>query len=98
MRLTLIFVALVAFGFFIFQIPSLWINQRNLSEEFKESQMKLNEAKESATELKNELEYLSNPLNLEKELRSRFNLKKPGEKTIIIVPKNETSSPNESNN
>ncbi len=33
-----------------------------------------------------DLEYFASPENLEKELRSKFNYKKPGEKIIIVVP------------
>ena len=33
-----------------------------------------------------EIEYLSHPENLEKELKARFNYKKPDEKMMIIVP------------
>jgi cell division protein FtsB len=36
--------------------------------------------------LQEETQYLSNPANLEKELRARFNYKKPGETMVIIVP------------
>ena len=36
--------------------------------------------------LQSDIEYFSRPENLEKELKSRFNYKKPGEKMIIIVP------------
>ena len=59
---------------------------------------KLESMQKENSNLKTEIEYFTKPENLEKELRSRFNLKQPVEKTIIIVPKNETSSPNESNN
>ncbi len=38
------------------------------------------------SELRSDLEYFSEPENLEKELRSRFNYKNPGEKLIIVVP------------
>ena len=49
-------------------------------------------AKQTAAEvdngrLKAELDYLSQPANLERELRSRFNYKNPDEKLIIMVPK-----------
>lgn len=37
-------------------------------------------------DIKSEIEYFSNPENLEKELKQRFNYKKPGEKMMIIVP------------
>ena len=36
--------------------------------------------------LKEDIAYFSNPLNLEKELKSKFNYKDPGEKMIIVVP------------
>lgn len=42
-------------------------------------------AKENET-LKADLEYLANPANLIKELKSKLNFKAPGEKVIIIVP------------
>ena len=35
--------------------------------------------------IKSEIEYFSLPENLEKELRSKFNYKKPEEKMIIVV-------------
>lgn len=37
-------------------------------------------------EIKSEIEYFSRPENLEKELRAKFNYKKPEEKMIIVVP------------
>ncbi|MEK7162743.1 MAG: hypothetical protein AAB696_00420 [Patescibacteria group bacterium] len=37
-------------------------------------------------DIKSEIEYFSNPENMEKELKQRFNYKKPGEKMMIIVP------------
>lgn len=36
--------------------------------------------------LKSELEYFSEPENLEKELRTKFNFRKPDEKMMIVVP------------
>lgn len=42
-------------------------------------------SKENA-DLQSDIEYFSRPENLEKELKSRFNYKKPGEKMMIIVP------------
>ena len=37
-------------------------------------------------DLRSDIEYFSHPENLEKELKSRFNYKKPDEKMLIIVP------------
>ena len=39
--------------------------------------------------LKGDIEYFSDPHNLEKELRSRFNYRAPNEKMIIVVPPGE---------
>ena len=56
----------------------------------------LNELKAQVAELKAEnektrknVEYYSDPDNLEKELRARFNLKKLDEHILIVVPKAE---------
>lgn len=38
------------------------------------------------SDIQSEIEYFSHPENLEKELKQRFNYKKPGEKMIIITP------------
>lgn len=37
-------------------------------------------------EIKSGIEYFSRPENIEKELRAKFNYKKPEEKMIIVVP------------
>ena len=37
-------------------------------------------------DFQSDIEYFSHPENLEKELRSRSNLRKPDEKMMIIVP------------
>lgn len=42
--------------------------------------------------LQSEYEYFSNPENLNKELRSRFNYTLPGEKLLILVPKASSTS------
>jgi len=42
-------------------------------------------AKENA-DLNSDIEYFSYPENLEKELKTKFNYKEPGEKMMIIIP------------
>lgn len=49
-------------------------------------QANLTKAQTQETDLQEEVQYLSNPENLEKELRERYNYKKPGETMVIIVP------------
>lgn len=48
--------------------------------------LKANSLTEENEKIKSEIEYFSLPENLEKELRAKFNYKKPGEKMIIVVP------------
>ncbi|MBU4348204.1 septum formation initiator family protein [Patescibacteria group bacterium] len=56
----------------------------------KESSDKLNSETTSLEkenqDIESDIEYFSNPENLEKELKSKTSYKKPGEKTIIIIP------------
>lgn len=71
-----------------YQLYSFWTREGELSLEFDKVKKDLEKAKLDQEKLKAELEYLSNPYNLEKELRARFNLRESGEKLIIIVPSN----------
>ena len=58
---------------------------RKLRNEFDNLASQLEAIKKENEKLKSDLEYYSKPENLEKELRSRLNYKKPGEQTIIIT-------------
>ncbi|HUC02069.1 MAG TPA: septum formation initiator family protein [Candidatus Paceibacterota bacterium] len=58
----------------------------SLGSELADVQQNLTKAQTQETALQEENQYLSNPVNLEKELRARFNYKKPGETMVIIVP------------
>jgi cell division protein FtsB len=42
--------------------------------------------KKENEELKEDINYFNDPYNLEKELKSKFNYKREGEKMMIIVP------------
>ena len=44
------------------------------------------EGADARDNLQEENQYPSNPANLEKELRARYNYKKPGETMVIIIP------------
>jgi cell division protein FtsB len=84
--------------FLCVQIYLFWTEKGKISGEFEEVKSKLNETKVDQARLQAELDYLANPANLEKEIRARFNLKKPGEKTIIIIPEANPSSASSSSN
>ncbi len=91
-----IFLAVVASLLVIalaFELYSLWEKSRAAKSELQAAQKKLQDVSVDQEKLQAELNYLANPLNLEKEVRSRFNLKKPGEKAVIIIPKTTTTTP-----
>jgi cell division protein FtsB len=73
------------------QVYSFVAQEWSLGSQLADVQTNLTKAKTQETSLQEENQYLSNPENLEKELRARFNYKKPGETMVIIVP-NTTST------
>ena len=68
------------------QVYTFFVQENQLSVSLADIENRLTKAKYDEENLKNEVQYLANPLNLEKELRARFNYKKPGETMIVIVP------------
>lgn len=63
-----------------------------LSKEMKAVNKELTLVETDNNDLREKLNYYSNPRNLEKELRARFNYRLPNEKLIIVVPKKESST------
>ncbi len=88
--------AVVALSFFLviigWQVVSFVREEGQLGSQLADVQANLTKAKAQEASLQEENQYLSNPLNLEKELRARFNYKKPGEQMIIIVPSSASST------
>ena len=66
------------------QVFSFVGQEWHLGSELADVQASLTRAQAQETSLQEENQYLSNPANLEKELRARFNYKKPGETMVII--------------
>ena len=63
-----------------------------MRKEAKEVNKELTLVETDNSDLKEKIAYYSNPRNLEKELRARFNYRFPNEKLIIVVPKKESST------
>jgi cell division protein FtsB len=82
--------AIVVLSLFIIilgvQVFSFVGQEWSLGSELADVQANLSKSQAEETSLQEENQYLSNPANLEKELRARFNYKKPGETMVIIVP------------
>jgi len=74
------------------QVYSFVAQEWQLGSELADVQANLTKAQSEETSLQEESSYLSNPVNLEKELRARFNYKKPGETMVIIVPVAKTTT------
>ncbi len=68
------------------QVYSFVAQEGQLGGQLADVQANLTKAQTEETSLQEESQYLSNPINLEKEIRERFNYKKPGETMVIIVP------------
>ncbi len=68
------------------RIYSFFAQERQLSSDLADIEARLTKAKSDEASLEAEMQYLADPVNLEKELRARFNYKKPGETMIVIVP------------
>jgi hypothetical protein len=68
------------------QIFSFAGQEKSLNQSMSDIQSRLTQAQTQEADLQEEMQYLANPANLEKELRAQFNYKKPGETMIIIVP------------
>lgn len=96
MKIFLVAISILLVTALSFELYSLWVRNRAATSDLQQAQKKLQEVKIDQDRLQAELNYLANPMNLEKEVRSRFNLKLPGEKAVIIVPKttSTTSTPN----
>ncbi len=78
LAILLVFIGIQVYGFVI--------QEHQLNADLADVETRLTQAQTNAQSLQEESQYLANPLNLEKELRARFNYKKPGETMIIIVP------------
>ena len=83
--LVILFIGVRVFGFVA--------EERQLGHDLADIETRLTAAQTDEADLKSEAQYLANPINLEKELRARFNFKKPGEKMIIIVPPQTSTAP-----
>ena len=89
MKALIYLVLLAVISLLSFQIYSLNKQRISLKNDLDKITKELTPLNEENKELIAEINYLENPDNLEKELRSRFNYVKPGEKLIIVVPESQ---------
>lgn len=85
--ITLLVGFLVVLGF---ETKTVLEDRAGATATMKESTEGLQKAASDNASLENDYQFYSNPTNLEKELRARFNYRSPGEKMIIVVPSENT--------
>ncbi len=90
-RLIYIIFGIILIGFLV-QVYKMGSEGWALRKEVKEVDKELTLVGTDTNDLKEKISYYSNPRNLEKELRARFNYRFPNEKLIIVVPKKESST------
>lgn len=78
--IVIVIVMVFIYVYFSFQ------EQRQMKDNLSDLNAQIKTLVEENDELKSEIEYFSNPENLEKELKTKFNYRKPDEKMMIIVP------------
>ncbi len=86
MRVVIAGILGIALIFLAFQIYSFSRKAGVIEADRAALQAQIQAAQKDRVALEAEEKYSKQEGNLEKELRARFNLKKPGEKVIIIVP------------
>lgn len=92
MKLISAIILLVIVAFLGVQIYEFSGRAATAQKDFSDIAAKLARAKKDQADFQAELDYYMNPVNLEKELRARFNYKGPGENLIIIVPGSQSST------
>ncbi|TSC59636.1 MAG: hypothetical protein LiPW15_656 [Parcubacteria group bacterium LiPW_15] len=88
--LIVIFMALLVFAGM--EIRSILGQRVSVSAQFEEARKELEQAKTERGRLEADLNYVSIPENLEKELRARFHYQSPDEKVMILVPRENTTT------
>ena len=86
---------LLVFSALFWQLFQLYRQNKNFEDNLSKISQKAQVLTKENANLMADAEYFSNPENLAKEIRSRFNYKKPGEKLIIGVSPREATTSNQ---
>ncbi|OGY98443.1 MAG: hypothetical protein A2681_01470 [Candidatus Liptonbacteria bacterium RIFCSPHIGHO2_01_FULL_56_18b] len=93
MRLMMSVILAVFLAFLGVQIVSFYREEGRVARVSEQATAELERAVQDRDTLEADFRYFLDPVNLEKELRARFNYRAPGEKLIIIVsPQSSTTS------
>ncbi|MEK7062218.1 MAG: septum formation initiator family protein [Patescibacteria group bacterium] len=86
MKILIAVILIIILLFLLAQVYFIFKERNQLRREFRSLTEKSENLVVENEKIKSEIEYYSNPENLEKELRAKFNYKKIGEKMMIIAP------------
>jgi cell division protein FtsL len=86
MKVFIIIILCIALAGVLIQLYFILKERNQLKTNLDDLNSRLYALTEENANLQSEIEYFSYPENLEKELKSKFNYKKPGEEMMIIVP------------
>lgn len=86
MRFVIVFLLILILAGFSVKLYLMFKEKNQLQDKIGGLNNRLEAMVKENVDLRSEIEYFSHPENLEKELRSKFNYKKPDEKMMIIVP------------
>ena len=90
MKKTLVYLGFgIAVAVFSYELFGLNVEANTAYDEFTKLNLEKQALIEDNKKLEADIGYFSDPHNLEKELRARFNVRLPGEKLIIVVPPRE---------
>lgn len=86
MKIGIAIILSIVFALTLGQAWSFYGREQTLARQLSEIRAQYGNAEKDHESLQAEYRYYQNPANAEKELRARFNYKKPDEKMIIVVP------------
>ncbi|MBU6141493.1 septum formation initiator family protein [Patescibacteria group bacterium] len=83
---------LIVTGTLLYGTVKLYLEHESLAAEYSSVEAHLRSLQTDTANLSSDIQYYQDPANLEKELRSKFNYKAPGEHLVIVVPGSDASS------
>ena len=92
MKIALVVILVIAVILIGVKVAGFWSQENDLSAQLGDITTRYQKAATDHADLTSDVRYLANPINLVKELRSRFNYKQPGETMVIIVPGTSTTN------
>ncbi|MBI2888834.1 MAG: hypothetical protein HYY10_02835 [Candidatus Liptonbacteria bacterium] len=92
MRIAAILALVLVIAVIGFEIRRFFVEGNIAQQSLKGIEAKFDKAKSESAALEANLKYFTQPENLEKEMRARFNYRSAGEKLLILVPKEPTST------